>query len=170
MHTFTAFWLDFEGLGPLGGFKKQEKTAPGKSCFFGLKSKVPKSVFYDFRVSFGSHFGALGRPKMGELIFRFFFGVGALPGPFWDHFWLHFTVFSGLLLKRFGIFSVMFPSLGSRWGFWFFQSETWSRPRRRRGRRPFEVHKCSGIHLDRALLLNALPVPLLRQVHFECLF
>ena len=30
--------------------------------------------------------------------------------------------------------------------------------------------KRSGIHSDRALLLNALPVPLLRQVHFECLF
>ena len=64
LHTFTAFWLDFEGLGPSGGFKKQEKTAPGKSCFFGLKRKVPKSVFYDFRVSFGVDFGALGRPKM----------------------------------------------------------------------------------------------------------
>ena len=64
LHTLTAFWLDFEGLGPPGGFKKQEKTAPGKSCFFGLKRKVPKSVFYDFRVSFGIHFGGLGRPKM----------------------------------------------------------------------------------------------------------
>ena len=64
LHTLTAFWLDFEGLGPSGGFKKQEKTAPGKSCFFGLKRKVPKSVFYDFRVSFGVDFGALGRPKM----------------------------------------------------------------------------------------------------------
>ena len=31
LHTFTAFWLDFEGLGLPGGFKKQEKTAPGKS-------------------------------------------------------------------------------------------------------------------------------------------
>ena len=60
LHTLTAFWLDFEGLGPPGGFKKQEKTTPGKSCFFGLKRKVPKSVFYDFRVSFGIHFGGLG--------------------------------------------------------------------------------------------------------------
>ena len=64
LHTIPAFWLDFEGLGAPGGFKKQEKTAPGKSCFFGLKRKVPKSVFYDFRVSFGIHFGGLGRPKM----------------------------------------------------------------------------------------------------------
>ena len=79
LHTFTAFWLDFEGLEPSGGFKKQEKTAPGKSWFFGLKRKVPKSVFYDFRVSFGVDFGALGRPKMGELIFRFFFGVRRPP-------------------------------------------------------------------------------------------
>ena len=64
LHTITVFLLDFEGVGPPGGFKKQEKTAPGKSCFFGLKRKVPKSVFYDFRVSFGIHFGGLGRPKM----------------------------------------------------------------------------------------------------------
>ena len=25
LHTFTAFWLDRQGLGPLGGFKKREK-------------------------------------------------------------------------------------------------------------------------------------------------
>ena len=30
--------------------------------------------------------------------------------------------------------------------------------------------KRSGIHSDRALLLNALPVPLLRQVYFQCFF
>ena len=118
MHTIIAFCLDFEGLGPSGGFKKQEKTAPGKSCFFGLKRKVPKSVFYDFRVSFGVDFGALGRPKMGELIFRFFFGVRRPPwtilGPLLAPFWGYFRVILGLLLKCFGVFSVMFPSLGSR--------------------------------------------------------
>ena len=121
LHTFTAFWLDFEGLGPPGGFKKQEKTAPGKSCFFGLKRKVPKSVFYDFRVSFGVDFGALGRPKMVQLIFWFFFGVRRPPwtilGPLLAPFWGHFRVILGLLLKCFGVFSVMFPSLGSRWFF-----------------------------------------------------
>ena len=31
LHTLTAFWLDFEGLGPPGGLKKQEKTASKKS-------------------------------------------------------------------------------------------------------------------------------------------
>ena len=41
LHTFPAFWLDFEGLGPPGGSKKQEKTAPGKSCFFWLEKKGP---------------------------------------------------------------------------------------------------------------------------------
>jgi len=121
LHTFIAFWLDFEGLGPPGGFKKQEKTTPGKSCFFALKRKVPKSVFFDFWVSFGVDFGAPGRPKMGELIFRFFFGVRRPPwtilGPLLAPFWGHFRVILGLLLKCFGVFSVMFPSLGSRWFF-----------------------------------------------------
>ena len=45
LHTLTAFLLDFDGAGPPGGLKKQEKTAPGKSCFFGLKRKVPESIF-----------------------------------------------------------------------------------------------------------------------------
>ena len=111
LHTFTAFWLDFEGLGPPGGFKKQEKTTPGKSCFFGLKRNVPKSVFFDFWVSFGVDFGGPGRPKMGELIFRFFFGVRRPPWtilePLLAPFWGHFKVILGLLLKCFGVFSVM---------------------------------------------------------------
>ena len=59
LHTIIAFWLDVEGLGPPGEFKKREKTTPGKSCFFGLKRKVPKSVFHDSRVILGVHFGAL---------------------------------------------------------------------------------------------------------------
>ncbi len=115
------FGLIFRVWDLRGGFKKQEKTAPGKSCFFGLKRKFPKSVFYDFRVSFGVDFGALGRPKMVQLIFWFFFGVRRPPwtilGPLLAPFWGHFRVILGLLLKCFGVFSVMFPSLGSRWFF-----------------------------------------------------
>jgi len=30
LHTFTAFWLDFQGPGPPGESKKKEKTASGK--------------------------------------------------------------------------------------------------------------------------------------------
>jgi hypothetical protein len=33
LHTFIAFWLDFQGLGPPGWLQKREKTAPRKSCF-----------------------------------------------------------------------------------------------------------------------------------------
>ena len=29
LHTFTAFWLDFQGPGPPGESKKREKTASG---------------------------------------------------------------------------------------------------------------------------------------------
>ena len=45
LHTITAFWLDFEGLGRPGKLKNREKTAPGRSCIFRLKRKVHKSVF-----------------------------------------------------------------------------------------------------------------------------
>ena len=90
------------------------------------------------RAYFGVDFGALGRPKMGELIFRFFFGVRRPPwtilGPLLALFWSHFKVILGLLLKCFGVFSVMFPSLASRcFFFWEFS--------RRRGRRPLEVQE-----------------------------
>ena len=69
----------------------------------------------------------------------------------------------GLLLKCFGVFSVMFPSLGSRW--FFFENVLGGAAEDH-----LKYKKRSGIHSDRALLLNALPVPLLRQVHFVCLF
>ena len=102
LHTIALFWLDFKGLGHPGGLKKREKTAPGKSCFFGLKRKVPKSVFYYFRVSFGVDFGASGRPKITELIFRYFLVSDALPwtisGPLLAPFWGHL----GSLLRWFG--------------------------------------------------------------------
>ena len=82
---------------------------------------------------------------------------GALPGPLLAPFWRHFRVILGLLLKCFGVFSVMFPSLGSR--YFFFENVP--------GGAAEDHLKCkkrSGIHSDRALLFNALPVPLLRQV------
>ena len=57
------FWLDFERMGPPGSFKKQEKAAPGKAWFLELKGKARKFVFCGFKVVFGLHFGALGRPQ-----------------------------------------------------------------------------------------------------------
>ena len=51
------------------GGSKNKKTAYGQSCFFGLTRKVPKFVYYDFRVIWGVHFGALERP---EFIFLYF--------------------------------------------------------------------------------------------------
>ena len=33
LHTFTVFWLGFEGLGLPGGRKKREKTPSEKSLF-----------------------------------------------------------------------------------------------------------------------------------------
>ena len=46
MYTFTTFRLDFEGLGPLGGFTNR-KTALRKTCVFELKRNTPKYVLYD---------------------------------------------------------------------------------------------------------------------------
>ena len=100
LHTITAFWLDFEGLGPSGGFKKQEKTAPGKSCFFGLKRNVPKSVFYDFRVIFGAILEVKNQCKIIKLDFTLCFVIWRVPGSVL----LRFGVILGLLLRWFGRF------------------------------------------------------------------
>ena len=58
LHTLTAFWLDFEGLGPPGGLKKQEKTAPKKSEFFRCEKKATQTVFSDFGFLFGVILGS----------------------------------------------------------------------------------------------------------------
>ena len=79
LHTLTAFWLDFEGLGPSGGFKKQEKTAPGKSCFFGLKRKVPNLFFMILGSVLGSILELLGDPKWYIKLSVFFLVSGAPP-------------------------------------------------------------------------------------------
>ena len=42
LHTITAFWLDFQGLGPPGGFKKREKTTSKNDHFF----EVDKNCFF----------------------------------------------------------------------------------------------------------------------------
>ena len=78
--------------------------------------------------------------------------------PFWDHFWFNFGVILGTLLKWFGWF---FGDVSESWfevGFLVFQLETWSRPRRRRGRRPHEVQD--------TLLMSAFLVP---SMFYHCL-
>ena len=65
---------------------------------------------------------------------------------------------------------MMFPSLGSRWGFSRSNSE---RARGRAAGAAEDYMKCKkrfGIYLACALLLNALPVPLLRQVPISVFF
>ena len=83
------------------------------------------------------------------------------------------TILGPLLAPFYGVFGLTFEVF---WRFFGDVSESW-----------FEVvffenflggaaedhlkcKKRSGIHSDRALLLNALPVPLLRQVPFSCFF
>ena len=69
LHTSKVFWLDFQGLGLLGGLKSCEKHHLGKHVLFEFKSIAPKSVFYDMGMFFGSSLRALGRPKITESIF-----------------------------------------------------------------------------------------------------
>ena len=69
----------------------------------------------------GSILELLGDPKWYSKLSVFVLVSGAPPwtilGPLLAPFWGHFRVILGLLLKCFGVFSVMFPSLASRWGF-----------------------------------------------------
>ena len=97
-HTITAFWLDFEGLGRPGKLKNREKTAPGRSCFFGLKRKVNKFVFFMILGTFLEPFWSSKMIlKSSNSISLCCSLSGGLQGPFWDHFWLYFGVIWGLL-------------------------------------------------------------------------
>ena len=58
LHTFIAFWLDFQGPGPPGRLKKREKTVSENLCFSELK-RAPETFFSDFLLFWGLIFGAL---------------------------------------------------------------------------------------------------------------
>ena len=105
LHTFTAFWLDFQGPGPPGESKKREKTASENQSFFELKKRAPKTVFSDFRlhfeVIFGALFGDFGH--VGAAYFRE--GVrdrfGTLFGSILEVFWTVFGSIFGIILEVF---------------------------------------------------------------------
>ena len=86
MHTITTFWLDFEGLGHLESFRKQEQQHLGNHIFWIEREGSQISFFYDFKRIFGINVGALKRSqKVVQLISVFFLVPVAPPGPLWDH-------------------------------------------------------------------------------------
>ena len=104
LHTFIAFWLDFQGLGLPGGFKKQEKTAPGKSCFWEFVWKAPQIIFLLFLVDFGVPFWSFLATPNHIINFQV---AGLCPevlrGRFGTTFGFHFQVFLTNVGNTFGV-------------------------------------------------------------------
>ena len=98
MHTITAFWLDFEGLGLPGGLEKQEKQLPKNHSFSDVKKSPPKPFFVilgsflgSFWVALWSTLGYLFGPFLGRV-------SGIVLGPFLAPFWRYFGPLLGAFL------------------------------------------------------------------------
>ena len=63
LHTLTAFWLDFQGLGPPRIPKTRKKGLLKKHPFLGFIKMGSEAVFLDFFVFLGSVLEVLGDPK-----------------------------------------------------------------------------------------------------------
>ena len=63
LHTLTAFWLDFQGLGPPRMLKMSKKGLLEKHRFLGFRKTGPKAVFLVFDVFLGSVLELPGDPK-----------------------------------------------------------------------------------------------------------
>ena len=63
LHTLTAFWLDFQGLGPPRMLKMSKKGLLEKHRFLGFRKTGPKAVFRAFEVFLGSVLELLDDPK-----------------------------------------------------------------------------------------------------------
>ena len=86
LHTITTFWLDFEGLGHLESFRKQEQQHLGNHIFWIEREGSQISFFMISSAFFWISVGALKRSqKVVQLISVFFLVPVAPPGPLWDH-------------------------------------------------------------------------------------
>ena len=63
LHTLTAFWLDFQGLGPPRIPKTRKKGLLEKHLFLGFIKMGSEGVFLDFVVFLGSVFEFLDDPE-----------------------------------------------------------------------------------------------------------
>ena len=91
----TAFWLDFQGFGASKIEKKQQKRVLKKRRFLSANKTSSKSVFTDFGVLLGLHFGVRGDQNSETYLSVSVALSGVPPGTFWDHFWHHFGVILG---------------------------------------------------------------------------
>ena len=155
--VLARFW----GSGTFGGLQKIRKNSTWKIMFFGIEKKGPKIRFLIILGSFLEPFWSSKiNLKSSNSISLCFSLSGGLHGRFWDHFGLHFGVILVTFEVVLAVCSVLFPSRGLRWGSigisppnricrtifetWsrffqlFFHLLAWSRPRRRRGRRPLQ--------------------------------
>ena len=63
LHTFTMFWLDFQGLGPPRIPKTRKKGLLKKHPFLGFIKMGSEAVFLDLFVFLGSVLEVLDDPK-----------------------------------------------------------------------------------------------------------
>ena len=63
LHTFTVFWLDFQGLGPPRIPKTRKKVLLKKHPFLGFTKMGSESVFFDLCVFLGFVLEVLDDPK-----------------------------------------------------------------------------------------------------------
>ena len=63
LHTLTAFWLDFQGLGPPRIPKIRKKGLLKKHPFLGFTKMGSEAVFLDFLTFLGSTLEVLDDPK-----------------------------------------------------------------------------------------------------------
>ena len=116
MHAIIAFWLDSQGLGPPKIVKKR-KNALGKSLFFGLQKSMYKISFSMILESFLGSFLSSGATQNRGINFQLSFGAWSPPlDRFGTTFGIILVPFWGYFCGGFGSFSLMFPSLGLRWG------------------------------------------------------
>ena len=114
LHTFTAFWLDFQGPGPPGESKKREQTASESWSFFELKKRAPKTVFSDFRlhfeVIFSALFGDFGHVGAAYFRERVRDCFGTLFGSILEVFWTVFGSIFGIILEVLLMKNVVLPA------------------------------------------------------------
>ena len=63
LHTLTAFWLDFQGLGPPRIPQTRKKMLLEKQPFLGFTKKGSEAVFLDLFVFLGSVLEVLDDPE-----------------------------------------------------------------------------------------------------------
>ena len=119
----TAFWLDFQGLGPPRMLKMSKTGLLEKHRFLGFRKLGSEAGFRVFEVFLGSVLELLGDPKSQKEFSVYVSLSGVSPGSFFDNFRAHFCVILVLFVVSRSRFFVIFLSFVFRWSspgaFWF---------------------------------------------------